>query len=345
MRPTFADAMASRIPRCLGKCDDDYDGVASYINEAQQKLIGAGGETGWWGGWYQVGFNVPRTNPYITLPPELARAVNATICRRPILIHNQWYEFLWAGVGLQAPCPSNNCGGLRDAFDRGTVSTAYDLTDSNQLIRAYISDSRDIGKRILFSNALDQNGNGIYETDDTNQVNGFHLEFTEPFVTSGFIVTSFGAVQKDETVGDVTIYQVDDTTGDEVLLARYKPWETNPSYRRYYLNGLPINCCNGGTPETVQVEVMAKLEFVPVKYPTDFLIIGNLPALKEECRSILFSESDSPSSMQQSEIHHAKAISLLRQELGHYMGKQNPAINSAIFGTAGMRKQLIGQLL
>lgn len=343
MRITLANVMASRIPQTLGKCADDFAGVAAFVNEAQQRLINAGGETGWFGGWYEVAFNVPRTNPYITCPPDIARLVNVAVCGRPILIQNQWYEYLWANIGLQSTCPNSPCtDGLREAFERGTVPMAYDFTDSNQYIRVYVTDSRDVGAQITFSSVLDQNGNGVYETDGESQVNGFVLTYTEPFSQSGFIVTSIGQVSKGVTYGDILVYQVDATTGVESLLARYKPWETNPSYRRYYLNSLPLNCCNSATPQTAQVKALAKLEYVPVQYASDFLLIGNIPALKEECLSVRYGEMDTPSSMAQSAQYHRNAVKLLNDELTHYLGKQNPAISVAPFGSAKLERHLAG---
>ena len=68
MRITLSSALQSRIPQAVGLCPDDVGGVASYINEAQQRLINAAGETGFWGGWYATVFNVTRANPYITCP-------------------------------------------------------------------------------------------------------------------------------------------------------------------------------------------------------------------------------------------------------------------------------------
>lgn len=346
MRTTLADAMSSRIPEAIGKCADDVAGVAPYINEAQQRLINAMGETGAWGGWYYVAFNVSRDDPYVTCPPDIARLVNMSVCRRPILINNQWYEFLWAGAGLQESCPEQPCGLLtREAYERNVVPVAYDLTASNQYLRIYLTDVRDVGKRILISQALDQNGNGIYSDDNGQEVDGFHLTLTEPFQTTAYIVTAFKGVSKPVTFGDVLLYQVDATSGDEKLLARYKPWETNPAYRRYYLHNLPTDCCNSGTPGTVQVQALAKLEYVPARALTDFLIIGNIPALKEECLAVRFGEMDTPGSMAQTEIYHRRAVKLLNQELTHYLGRERPAVGVRPFGTAHLVKQRIGVLI
>lgn len=343
MRITLQNVADSRIPQVLGLCAGDLPRLASYINEAQQQLINVAGETGFYGGWAKVVFNVSCTDPYITLPPEFARLVNLDVCRWPIPVQNQWYEVLEAGIGLQTPITGRYGCGMQAAFERANVLTTVDLTPTNQYLRAYITDARDINKRIVFTGAKDQNGFGIYSTDPRNQVNGFPLVFDQPFVTSPFIVTAFSGVIKDVTYGDVIIKQVDATTGVEVQLARYTPNETNPSYRRYYLQaGWPVS--QNASVTTRQVTAMAKYEFVPAVNPTDFLIIGNIPALKDKCEGIRFSEMDNPTAQAMAISKHRDAVRKLNQELQHYEG-DTPAINLAVFGTAKLERQRIGSLI
>lgn len=340
-RATLSDAANSRIPQVLGLCAGDYPRLASYINEATQQLINVAGETGFYGGWAKTVFNVACTDPYITLPAEFARLVNIDVCRWPIPVQNQWYEVLEAGIGLQTACEGRYGCGMQAAFERSNVLTAVDLTTSNQYIRVYITDARDIGKRIVFTGAKDSNGNGIYSTDPLNPVDGFALVFDQPFVTSTFIVTAFSGVIKDVTYGDIIVQQVDATTGVAVQLARYTPTETRPSYRRYYLQaGCPVT----STANTRQVTAMAKYQFRPVSNPTDFLIISNIPALKAKCEAIRFSEMDNPQSQAMALLKHREAVRRLNQELTHYEGIK-PAINLAPFGTATLDRQAIGTLI
>lgn len=342
MISTLQDFARSRGPQLLGICNTDYPRIAECVNEAQQRLINIGSETGWWGGWAQVVFNVTRTDPYITLPSQFARIIHLATCRTALQVRNQWFEFLYAGIGLQKPC-GNTCGSALEAFERGIWYTAYDLTPTNQKLRLYITDIRDAGKRIFFSGAKDVNGHGVYSQNGQTQALGLFLNFTQPFTTSDFVVTSFDAVMKDQTYGDVILFQVDATTGAEVFLARYTPEETAPTYRRYYIQNLPCGCCVSGEPVTpAQVTCMAKYEYRPAYAPTDMLTIGNIPALIQECCSLRHESIDNPTSRALAEVEHRKAIKLLNAELDHYMGRDNPAINVAPFGTAGLAKQRIG---
>lgn len=337
--------MQSLGPQRLGLCSGDIVRCAAYVNQATQELIGIAGEDGWWGNWAKLVFNVYRNDPYITLPSQFARAISMNFCRTAVPVQNEWYETLEAGIGLRTDCDAYSCG-LGAGYDRAPVPTAYSLTDTNQKLRVYITDSRDVGKRIAFMDAKDQNGNGIYSTDVQYQVLGFYLRFAQPFVTSDFIVTKFSGVLKDQTFGDVVVKQVDATTGAEVLLARYGPRDTAPMYRRYLLTSLPCGCCQAGEPvRPAQVTVMAKYEYYAVQYPTDYLLIQNVPALIEYTSSIRHRSMDDIRAKAMGQAEELKAISLLNQQLAHYLGKIKPAIVLAPFGIAHLRRERIGTLM
>jgi hypothetical protein len=339
---TFQNVLDSRLPSVLVLCANNVREVAEYVNEAVFNLIQAGGETGWFGSWAKVVFNVSAADPYITLPSIFARIGGMDVCKFPVRIQNQWYEFLEAGIGLQNET-NRKCGTL-EAFDRGTYPTAYDLTATNKLIRIYTTDARDVGKRVLFSQAKDQNGNGIYSTDGLQTVDGFYLTLGAVSVTSAFIVTAFAAVEKPNTFGDITVYQVDATTGEESLLARYTPDENNPSYRRYYIQSLPRECCCPGNG-TVQITAMCKYEYRPVNRTTDQVLIQNIPALIAEVESIRYGSMDTTQAQQLAELKHQRAIKLLNQQLTHQFGKSMPATNVAPWGTAKLERQNIGTLV
>lgn len=348
MRRTFSQLRQSRFPRVLGLCQDNTPAIAEAANECTQRLINEFGEYGPYGAWDKVAFTASRLNPYITLPYQYARAIGMDVCRFPIRIQNGFYEILDAGIGLRGPTNCDDRCGPREAYDRSNFPTMVDLSPSNKYLRIYPTDSGDVGKSLLFSNALDQNGNGIYTDSSSGRVNGFILQLNEPFTTTDFVVTSFKELSKDITLGDVILTQVDATTGEEVTLSRYKPNETNPAYRRYYFGNLPWNCCgqtdSAGT--TVVITAMCKVEYMPVSVDTDQLLIGNIPALIEEAQALNYSSMDSPNAANMELKHHRKATRLLQQELEHYLGSQQmPAVNFSPFGTARLEHQNIGGMI
>ncbi len=146
--------------------------------------------------------------------------------------------------------------------------------------------------------------------------------------------------------------QVDSTTGVEVPLSRYAPDEINPAYRRYFINRLPCGCSPPPNPQSpipnpqsVTVTAMAKLEFIPANRPTDFLIIGNIPALIEEVKAIRYADMDKPEAAVLELKSHRKAIKYLNDELRHYLGELQPAVNFAPYGTAHLSRARIGSLI
>ena len=343
------DVRQSRIPEAVGTCAADRFKLIEYVNEAQERLTYAGGEVGWWGSWAKMVFNVDGVNdPFITLPRNVTRLINLDVCRRPVRIQNEFYEFLEAGVGLQ---PQSGCDGVRNScqvletFDRGQFPTFSDLVPPNKRLRFYITDNADVGSRVLVQ-GTDQNGSTIYSLDGIDEVTGIYLAFTKPFVETPFDINSLTGLQKDFTVGQVQVYEVDTTTGTQRLILTMEPSEAVAAYRRYYLNGLPRNCCNPADAAltTVQITAMAKLAFIPVQVDTDYCAVQNLAALKEECMAVRFGEMDDSLSAGQAKLHHDNAIKLLNGELRHHLGKERPAIGFHPFGTAKLSYQRIGTL-
>lgn len=345
------DVRRARIPESIGYCQADQGPLLDVVNEAQERLMYAGGEVGWWGSWMKMVFNVDGVNnPYITLPRTVDRLINLDYCRRPIRIQNEFYEFLEAGIGLQ---PKTNCFNtalgncqLGETYDRGLYPTMLDLVPGGKRLRFYITDASDIGRRVLVQ-GNDGNGTNIVSLDGTFQVQGIFLAFTQPFVDTPFDISFLSGLQKDVTIGLVKVYEVDMASGTQRLLSTMDPAEEVAGYRRYFLNGLPRNCCNPpGTTDNaiVQVTAMAKLAFIPVIADTDYLYIQNIPALKEECQAVRYGENDDSTSMKQEVARHAKAINLLNGELRHHLGKDQPAVNFAPWGTAHLQRQRIGNL-
>jgi hypothetical protein len=344
------DVRNSRLPSLLGLCTSNIQEIANAVNTAQRRLIFAkeAGEEGWWGTWSEIVFNVTRSTPYITLPREVARLEAIDVCGRPVALNNQFFEYLLFGNGRMPQQDRwRNCWCPRtSAFTRNNAVTFLEMENAPQYITAYPTDAQDAGKSVLVQ-GLDADGSTVYSQNGPRQVNGIFMPLVPPTPSqTPMTFSSLTGIQKDVTVGPVRFYQHDPTTGDETLLLTMEPTETVASYRRYYLNGLPQNCCyspNGN--DLVQVTALAKMEIIPVVVDTDYLLIQNLEAIIEECQSVRYSEMDATSSKAMAEERHKQAIGYLNGELDHYLGKRFPAVNFAPFGNAHLRKQKIGTMI
>ncbi len=350
-RPTVADALASRLPGLIGKCQSDVAGVCSYINSATARLLYARevGDTSWWGSWVEVALTISQESPHITLPFEVARIINLDVCTFPVAVQNEFFSYLRYGAGRwpKTTCVSNrtSCSPLT-AFDRGTFPTFTDITEENKKLRFYMTNTADEGKRVL-AQYKDSNDIPVRSLDGTIPVLGEMLTFISPFVDSTYEVWPVRGITgliKDVTLGRIMIYEVDTVTTDETLIGFMEPGETSANYRRYYVSGLPRNCCNlpDSTSTDVQVTALVKLEYVPVAVATDYLLIPNVEALTHECQACRFDEMDVPNASQKSIEHHTKAIRLLQGQMVANEGTQQPAVIFAPFNNSRLVRSGVG---
>lgn len=190
---------------------------------------------------------------------------------------------------------------------------------------------------------------------------GAYLTLASPFTTSINQFECLTGIQKDVTVGEVQLFQVDPWFGNMELLSVMEPGETVGWYRRYYLNDLPRNCCSYrrniflgksaeecGCPERrkehVLVTALVKLDLIPVVYDTDYFLTQNLEALIAEAQSVRDSEMDDSEAMQRSAERHTAAIRLLIGQGIHSEGKNTPVVNFRPFGSADLRKERIAMI-
>lgn len=297
------DCRNSRLPGLVGICPADTPSVANIVNAAQRRLVlcREASDEGWWGSWAEVAFNVlSRTSPYITCPREIARIERIDICQRPVPIHNQFMEYLDFGNGrMPHRCPHDNLG-ITNGYTRNNAVLFRDLGPGPQIIRIYATNPADINanRRVLVQ-GVDSNGNVVYSQDGFNQTTGIFVPVSSPFSDTPMSFNSIDGIQKDVTSGPIQIFQVDPVSGAQVLLSTMEPSELTASYRRYYFNQLPCNCCHVpqlGT-QPLQVTAIVKLELIPVVVDTDYLLIQNLEAITEECQSIRLSEVDNELSL------------------------------------------------
>lgn len=343
-RPTLSNFRAQWPDEAMGKCQAD-PAVVAYCNDAQQRLMmdPLAPDEGWWGGWVTMVLTGVRNgnHSYVTTPREVARLIVMDVCSRPISIRNGFYEYLHFGTGLEPkPCRGIGCGHTFQTFERDNVPTLVDLLPTAQTIRIYPTDARDSGLRVLVQ-GLDANGQVVLTTDPGTGVSapGEYLPLSFPFVDSTNTFTKITGIQKDETFGNIQIFQVDPVSGGENQLSTMEPNEQSANYRRYLLSNIPaLHACCSTTPN-VQITAQARLDFIPVANETDYLMIQNVPALIEEAQSIRWSRMDSPNASEKSQEHHVRALQLLNGQLDQNEGKTSTSVKVPIFGSNRLHRQ------
>lgn len=342
-RPRLIDFRSSGGPNAIGVCATDITSIAAAVNEAQERLMNdpLTPDEGWFGSWVKMAFTVSRSEPTIITPAEVSRVIVLDVCKHPVRISNQFFEFLEFGRGYSpsgCSITSGPCGPMQ-AFDRETVVTTTPLLSTPQYVRAYASNPNDVGRSALIQ-GTDSNGTTVRFVDAGTGFAGLGegMTLSSPFTDTASLWTEITGVQKQKTFGDVEFFQVDPSTGVETPLLTMGPGEQTSLYRKMYVNGLPSNCCNNCTTSSqLQVLAMCRLDFVPATTDTDYLRIMSIPALIDECMSIRFGRMDTPGAQQLSQAKHASALRLLFGQLDSREGKYQPAIQRHIFGSQRLR--------
>lgn len=323
VRPTLA--------RVIGCCLGDAR-IAQYANEAVQRLL----PRGKWRGTY-ARYRVFLSSGCITWPRQIETIEAFSICNWPRLIRSEWFEFLGEGAGLANG--NSYCG---DALlDRGEAIAFDDVFGTNKKLKVYADVPEDANAQ-LFVQYYDQNANWVRQSPT---INGEYIPINAvaPQLSAHFCM-NFGwvGVQKPVTNGIIRVYEYDTVTLAQKPLAIYEPDETRPIYRRSLVPGLSANVSSSSSDDSSgcttgnSITVLAKLRFIPVRDDTDYLLIGNLPAIKDQVQAILKRERNL---FEEAMQYEASAVNELQQELKSYQGSgMTPEIrvqDSAIFGGGG----------
>jgi len=341
MRAIVQDAIDFGIPGAIGACATDSR-FYRVLNEGIQRLLFKGK---WWGTVQRYRFCV--TDGEITLPKQIAAIEAAMVSGFPVAVRDMWYEFLENGFGLRQAAlnpAGGNCRvwGTNECIYRGRYPTFSNIVGTDKLLTVMCDRSSDVGKQVLFL-GYDQNNNWIRTMQNGAVADGEVVTLAQtPGVQSVNYFTAVTDIQPPNNLdGQWWLYEYSALCEPAAvfqslctpasppppvvkanrLIGHYQYDDVRPSFARYLLPGIlsqgtPGCCC------LTAVDVAAKLDFTPVKKTNDYLIIGNLPALKEICMGINNAENDPNGQNKTTIINTAmqSATLLLDQELDHYLG-------------------------
>jgi hypothetical protein len=370
-RLTLADVQASRIPPALGLCPTDAKFIA-YVNEAQQRLLSKGLWWGVCGKWKLAAYGGE-----ITMPPQLSTIESVAINHVPISVHDFWFEFLTNGFGTRSASEVGTAAGsslggatgvygIPEANFRGNFPTFRNLTpntDTKKLV--LVCDlAVDVGATVTVL-GYDNNGNWIRTLQGSVYADGEVIALSQtPGTTS---VNNFSNITDIQFAaprsGQCWLYENDTVTGVKTLTGLYQWFETNPSYGRWLMPSIfqpsstsgvtpPSNWqqtwTQGGIPNPTLtayipslVEVMGKKAFIPVSLPTDYLILGNLPALKNEAVCVKkLEDAVSSQDVQEAMAFETMAISELDYELDSNLGSSR-RVGITVTGSGGATNEPI----
>lgn len=302
------------LSRTVRNCDRSR--LVSYTNQATEILLHKGPTH------YTIGnFKFCVNQNCITWPRQIAVIEGFALCGVPLSIAGSWYEFLGNGPGAigNGSCSNNGSPGNSPwcacntgvLLERPEAVTFEDLSGSYRL--QIQSTLNEVGSPRILLQGYDQNNQWIRTLDGGVWVDGEYVTLsTIPALTTNYF-SSLVSVIKDESVGTTLVYEYR-SAGVIRLLATYEWDECYPVYRRSYLPILEQRDTDGNLI-TRSVYVRAKLRYYPVKNDNDWLLIGNMAAMKAMVQSIIKCERDF---VDIGEAHIARAVSFLNDEERYY---------------------------
>jgi len=294
------------------------DDFLPYINQACERVV----NSGLWKGTIAL-TAFPSVNNYFTLPYPYLAVTGAQWFRAPVPVFGQYHEFISAGPGQVIPNlpPQGIVQDIGDGFatmtDPPTAGSTLSITlqsasDAGKIIRFYgISN----GKEIFDSSGMGMNVTLAYPTTAISTVFDVVTGIQVPTDTDG----------SSDMVSGWTLYSVaPDTTQTE--LSYYYPNETRPCYRRYQIG--VTSASNTQVPNAVTV--LVRRRFMPVYKETDWVVPGNIGALKFAMQAI-----DNESAKNPSDALWKQCYDTLNQELHALRGASRPEMNYEVLGSLG----------
>lgn len=319
---TWAKAKTVIAP-ALGFCTTDARAL-QFANQAEDRLLQREDDPAG----SIVTYRFCTTDYCLVLPRQIQTVLGFDVCGVPGVNRPIWYAFHKNGPGRT--CPQDQTD-LR-MEDMGTVCCFQNVEGDGKYIRVYAQNAADAGSKIILKYYREDTRQKFYSSIDGVVQEGEEITLVAPpayAVTSTTVMPGgLYSVIKDETDYPVDLFEYDGVT-NTANLAFYEPGETHPIYRKVFVPGLAergscSNTCDDTETceddeddchERVTVEVLARLQHVPIRNDHDSFIVGNIEALKLMAMSI---QRELQERFEESAILEAKALREIKGELASY---------------------------
>lgn len=338
---TFGEVQQAReILAVTGMCatSDDFK---SIVNEATRKLVNRGpGERAWYGTVKRL--QICTDSNCITWPRFVGTVLAVNTFGSNIPVQNGWFNFMpfnrgdFSGSGFR--WVNGSCAGNLTVVNGDDSPVAQNVPcGQNFYVRVFPQTRLDVGKKITIF-GIDRYGQ-VLRTKRSDGVyrDGMEIVVALPFTSSSAPVRRIGRVLKEKTSGDLRTFLYDADNDATHNCSIYGPEETSPSYRQSKIQNMRSVCCDGVTT----VQAMVKLQFIPVNYASDMVLIGNIDALKYMIQSIRAGESGNA---RDAAAYEAASIRELNLELEDKIPVDQSPVQIMSFGTALPRKAGVGMI-
>lgn len=303
-RLTVGDARAQLYQEvCPGNASDPK--FLRYLNEVCERFIWSGK---WKGALVHTIFD--SAAGFISLPPEFYSVLAMRYDKWPgSAIASQYVQYMEFGTGEV----DDTLAWTGVLFDRGDgfPSTSDIVLPGRLRVRGEATDDGSI-LRVF---GLDLDGREVF---DAAGVPGEQVTFNAPFATTTTSFSVLTGVQKTSSNGYLSLHVVPDDLSAEYRISVYQPSETRPMYRRYQT----------GVAERA-IKVLCQRRFILMENETDWVIPGNLSALRYGLKMRFFEDAQDMANAQNC---FDMAINFLNQEAKASRGGVRPDMLVNPFG-------------
>lgn len=244
----------------------------------------------------------------------------------PLRTRGLWYEFASGGPGV-----SNN---QTIAWSRGSIPINANFTTfadwkTPQLLRLKFETAEAAGMFVIRGTL---NGQRIYCVINGVWSEGCPLSYSgsSTVTTTQLFDAPPYAVIKPTTLGRVSMYTVDPTSGAEVLVAIYDPTENLPAWKRYKV---PV-CSKWTASDPGLFLAIVKNAYYPLSSPNDPVFPSNIGALRWTLQCL--TEEDNQD--ERATKSFAKALQILAAEVDDDTGYGSEGVLQRLddFNVSGM---------
>lgn len=244
----------------------------------------------------------------VTWPRGTSTILGLNVNNHPTHVSNLWYQFMQPNMhhnGWAREYRRRGWFGEGNTETRGLSPVFNPIKAEGFTLRTFITLPSDAGKFITFY-GTDVNGQPIItaRSDGTIQP-GIKLALVNPSVDTPVAIRHITRVVKDETDGDVLVYQYNLAAGFMLECARYQPTEVNPQYIQTVIHNMcrlrqHPNSANDGCVRCVSS--LIKMDFVPFKFDDDLVQVDSEDAIRDMVLSIRRKDSGDISGSEAYEI-------------------------------------------
>lgn len=331
IRRTFGQAKTelARTAGATGMAVAD-DAVMAYTNQATEELMNEGD---WPSVVDRLRFRIARDKCRFVLPSDYDRMLYCTLDQVPLQMQSPWFEFVAYGLDYLNQTDTEANWSLFPRFqgvlDKDAVVTFEDIPTTGGpwylRVSGTVDEKVDGVRPTIIVQGYDTDKNWIRSQVAGEWIDGIAVAIngdTQPFFAQTTQAFSYiTGIIKPVTKGNVLLHVANSDQSTIEYIGQYAPKDTAPFYRQYSVPDLrQILTAEAGTALRCRTIVArCRKRYVPVTDDNDWLLIGNLPALKKMVQAVYFSEAQN---YELYAVYKAQAVEILQKEAKAYVGLQ-----------------------